>query len=160
MSYGIRERSVLIALMALNREVANAELENKFGLGLNPAQRTRLEQDGLITIHEPRKRQHSYRLAKDGWTWVENELTVPVPKRAGSAGGGLYALLSGLHAILSARNSTLKEFFDRKALPPPSPSSLQDQICTAYRQPVQRSSREPVRAGGPVASPMARRRSA
>jgi hypothetical protein len=117
MPYGIRERSVMIALMALNREVTNAELENKFSLGLKPPQRTRLEQDGLITIRERRKRQYSYRLAEGGWNWVEKELTAPVPERAGSAGGGLY----GLHAVLSARNLTLKALFDRKA-PPPSPS--------------------------------------
>jgi hypothetical protein len=45
---GIRERATLIALMALNREISNTELADRYRLGLDRRKRERLNGDGLI----------------------------------------------------------------------------------------------------------------
>ena len=52
MSYGIGERSVLIALMAINKSVTNKELKERYGLSLKGDARRRLNKDGLVTSHQ------------------------------------------------------------------------------------------------------------
>lgn len=117
MSYGIPQRATLIALMALNREVANSELEKHYGIRLPAPQRRTLVEDGLIEVQKlptealPGLRGNALSLTDSGWAWVIEELDQPPPPRAGSAGGALYALLNGLKAVLDARSQLLQELF-------------------------------------------------
>ena len=57
MEYGIPERGVMIALMALNRETRNAELKERYRLDLKKAARDKLNREGLVQsrrLPEPR----------------------------------------------------------------------------------------------------------
>lgn len=98
MAYGIRERAVLIALAALGGERTNAELKNTYKLDLERGFRERLNRDGLIASRKE-NRSFNHKLTEKGWQHVEAEMSSSVPKRAGSAAGALFALLSGLKLV-------------------------------------------------------------
>lgn len=139
MSYSIRERSAMMALMALNREVANTELNQRYRLGLDKKHRERLNRDGLITSRNE-GRSFSHELTDKGWAWAAKELSAPVPARAGSAAGGLYALLNGLSAALERRGMRLADLFGESTIvsvPPsgherPKADTIPEQIRKAY----------------------------
>ena len=141
-SIGIRERSVLIALMALNREVMNSELDKRYKLGLDRSQRERLNRIGLVRSEKRRTSGFAHELTEKGWGWVTRELSAEVPANAGSAGGGLYALLHGLRELLDRRSLALAELFGDARLgrnptgPSPAPAhpevALHDKIRAAY----------------------------
>ena len=130
MTYGIPERAVMIALMALNRETPNAELKRRYGLDVRKPARDRLNRAGLVQSRRL-NRGYTHELTDAGWAWVVAELDGQVPPRAGSAGGALYALLNGLKAALDARELVLQELFASAALRPTG--SLRDRIRQAYR---------------------------
>lgn len=134
MALGIRERATLIALMALNREISNTELADRYRLGLDRRKRERLNGDGLI-VSSKVGRGYSHRLTERGWKWVEQELTAPVPPWSGSAGGGLYALLHGLHTAVGSRTGTLRSLFEGAKTSDPQPASgLRERIRDAYKR--------------------------
>ncbi len=150
MAYGLRERCAMIALMALNRTVDNAELDKKYKLGLSKQERERLNKDGLVLSQEGKRRSFSHELTDKGWAWVSSELSGSVPARAGSAGGALYALMNGLATALKTQDRTLAELFaglPRKEQPTQvrkeepkevreeqTKASLAEQITRAYRR--------------------------
>lgn len=145
--YGMRERCAMLALMALAREVANGELDARYKLGLDKAQRDRLNKDGLIASR-PQGRGFAHELTDKGWAWAARELRASLPARAGSAGGALYAMLHGLAAILERRDMALADLFAKvpdsdpkatevKAASPSQP--LQDRIRAAYKRLAKRS---------------------
>jgi hypothetical protein len=123
LALGIRERAALIALMALGREVSNAELSEVYRLGLDRRKRERLNSEGLI-ISKKDGRGFSHRLTERGWKWVEQELTAPLPAWSGSAGGGLYALLHGLHNAIGSHPGALRSLFEAKVPAPQPPTDL------------------------------------
>ena len=131
MAYGIPERAAMIALMALNRETPNAELRRRYGIDVRKAVRVRLNQDGLLQSRRRGAEGYVHELTDAGWAWAVAELDAPVPPRAGSAGGGLYALLNGLKVALDARGMLLQELF--APLAPRLSGSLRDRIRQAYR---------------------------
>ena len=131
MPYGIPERATMIALMALNRETPNAELKRRYGIDVRKAVRVRLNEDGLLQSRRRGAKGYVHELTDAGWAWAVAELDAPVPTRAGSAGGGLYALLNGLKVALDAREMLLQELFAPRA--PKPPGSLRDRIRQAYR---------------------------
>lgn len=135
-TYGIRERAAMLALMALNRETLNGELDAKYNLGLDKKQRERLNADGLIVSRKV-GRGFAHELTDRGWAWVMRELEAPVPKRAGSAGGGLYAVLNGLAGALASHDMRLADLF-ASPLSTRS-SSLDERIRTAYRNQAKRA---------------------
>ncbi len=130
MEYGIPERAAMIALMALNKETPNAELKRRYGLDVRKQTRDKLNQKGLL---QSRKlgRGFAHELTDAGWAWVVAELDEKVPRRAGSAGGALYALLNGLKVALDARGMVIQELF-APATPGPT-GSLREEIRQAYR---------------------------
>ena len=130
MAYGIPERAVMIALMALNEETPNAELKRRYKLDLKKSARDKLNRAGLVQSRKL-KRGYAHELTDAGWAWVVAELEKEAPKRAGSAGGALYALLNGLKVALDARGMLIQELF-ASAVPEPS-GSLRDRIREAYR---------------------------
>jgi hypothetical protein len=95
MSYGIRERCVMIALAACGGEMSNADLDKQFKLGLDKPQREQLNADKLV-VSRKNKRTTVHTLSDTGWRWIEDEMGSAVPARAGAAAGALYALLAAL----------------------------------------------------------------
>ena len=131
MAYGIPERAVMIALMALNKETPNSELKGRYGLDVKKPAREKLNREGLLQSRKLGAKGFAHELTDAGWAWVVAELDARVPPRAGSAGGALYALLNGLKVALDARGMVIQELF-APAAPGPA-GSLRDQIRQAYR---------------------------
>ena len=136
MAYGIPERTVMIALMALNKETLNTELWHRYGLNVKKPTREKLNREGLLQSRSLGAKGFAHELTDAGWAWVVAELDAPVPPRAGSAGGALYALLNGLKVALDARGMLLQELFAPAASKPPG--SLRERIRQAYRSLVPR----------------------
>ena len=135
MEYGIRERAVMIALMALNREMLNTELQDRYRLDLKKAAREKLNREGLLQSRRVRGKGFAHELTDAGWAWVVAQLGAGVPPRAGSAGGALYALLNGLKVALDARGMVIQELFEQSEFAPPrQPGSLRERIRQAYRR--------------------------
>ena len=133
MDYGIPERAVMIALMALNRETPNAELKRRYGLDVRKPTREKLNREGLLQSRKLGAKGFAHELTDAGWAWVVAELDAPAPPRAGSAGGALYALLNGLRVALDARGMVIQELFDPiDPMAPPRTGPLRDRIRQAY----------------------------
>ncbi len=130
MAYGIPERAVMIALMALNSETRNAELKGRYGLDVKRLTREKLNQAGLLRSRNLGPKGFAHELTDAGWAWAVAELDAATPPRAGSAGGALYALLNGLKVALDARGMLIQELL---APTLPEPGSLRDRIRVAYR---------------------------
>ncbi len=134
MAYGIPERAVMIALMALNKETPNTELKRRYGLDLKKSTREKLNREGLLQSRSLGAKGFAHELTDAGWAWVVAELDAQVPPRAGSAGGALYALLNGLKVALEARGMVIQELFDPiDPAAPRQPGPLRDRIRQAYR---------------------------
>ena len=131
MGYGIPERAVMIALMALNQETRNAELKRRYGLDVKKPTREKLNREGLLQSRSLGPKGFAHELTDAGWAWVVAELDAPMPPQAGSAGGALYALLNGLKVALDTRGMVIQELF-APAAPGPA-GSLRDRIRQAYR---------------------------
>ncbi len=131
MEFGIPERAAMIALMALNRETLNTELKRRYGLDVRKRARERLNQEGLVQSRSLPGKGFAHELTDAGWAWIVAQLDAPVPARAGSAGGALYALLNGLRVALDARGMVIQELFAPAAPEPARP--LRDRIRQAYR---------------------------
>ena len=136
MAYGIPERAVLIALMALNKETPNSELQRRYGLNVRKPTRVKLNRDGLLQSRRLEGgKGYAHELTDAGWARVVAELDEKAPARAGSAGGALYALLNGLKVALDARGMLIQELFASASSAVPEPSgSLRDRIREAYRK--------------------------
>lgn len=135
MAYGISERAVMIALMALNKETRNAELKQRYGLDVKKLTREKLNLEGLVQSRSLGAKGFAHELTDAGWAWVVAELDAQrVPPRAGSAGGALYALLNGLKVALETRGMVIQELFEQsEPATPRQPASLRDRIRQAYR---------------------------
>ena len=131
MGYGIPERALMIALMALNKETLNSELKRLYRRDVRKATRDKLNRKGLVQSRKVGRKGFAHELTDAGWAWVVAELDEPVPTQAGSAGGALYALLNGLKVALNARGMLLQELFAPSA--PEPAGSLRDRIRQAYR---------------------------
>jgi hypothetical protein len=84
------ERGILIILMTQGKPVNQAGFKKAYGLDAKRNHRLKLENFGLIEVQGTRT--FSYKLTKEGWAWLSQELTAPKPK--GSMGlGSLYAAL-------------------------------------------------------------------
>ena len=131
MAYEIRERAVMIALMALNKETPNPELKRRYGIDVRKSIREKLNRDGLLQSRNRGAKGFAHELTDAGWAWAVAELDAPVPPGARSGGRALYALLNGLKVALDARGMVLQELF---ASPAPRPAgSLPDRIRQSYR---------------------------
>lgn len=142
MTYGIGERSVLIALMATNKSVTNKELRERYGLALDGEARRRLNKDGLVTSLQQKGKGTAFfhELTDKGWAWGAKELSASPPSRSGSAGGALYALLNGMGKALERHNLRLAEFFaPERGQDGEVPAGIASQIRSAYHKLAKRS---------------------
>jgi hypothetical protein len=141
MTYGMPERAAMLVLMAVNREVRNAELKGDYKIDLKASAREKLNREGLI---KSRKQGGSFfhELTEKGWAWARAELSQSAPPRSGSLGGALYAVMNGLGAGLERHGLTLADLFGGSSVATPEvsksglprASSLADQVKAAYRQ--------------------------
>lgn len=128
-SLTLKERAVLLALLAEARPLTNAELRDAAGLSLDGASRYKLNDLKLVTS-EKAGRSFIHELTDDGTAWCAKELGADRPQRAGSIGGALYAVLSGLHRYLQRTGQVLSDLFP--AVEPES--DAETRIRTAYRK--------------------------
>jgi hypothetical protein len=105
-----QERLALLGLMAVARPVSNAELKAEVGIELSGSRRRRLNELKLVTS-EKHGRSYVHSLTDAGWARCEEELASPRPERAGSYGGVLHGLLSGLHRTMERGGPRLFELF-------------------------------------------------
>ena len=138
MAYGIPERAVMIALMALNKETRNTELKRRYGLDLKKAAREKLNLEGLLQSRSLGAKGFAHELTDAGWAWVVAELDAQAPPRAGSAGGALYALLNGLKVALDARGMVIQELFEPIEPTVPRPTGALQGAVQADRAGVRR----------------------
>jgi hypothetical protein len=125
-SLTLKERAVLLALLAEARPLTNAELRAAAGLKLDGASRYKLNDLKLVTSQRA-GRSFVHELTADGTMWCEQELIAERPERAGSVGGALYALLAGLQRYLQQTGHRLVELF------PAAQPDLETRIRSAYR---------------------------
>ena len=80
MTYSLVERSAMLVLMALNREVGNTELKQKYKIDLKAPAREKLNQEGLVESRKP-ARMFVHKLTEKGWAWAKTELSQPAPAK-------------------------------------------------------------------------------
>jgi len=118
--FSLPERAVLLTLMSLGREVSNPELKQLISTDLTGKSRTRLNQEGLVASRKE-GRAFVHELTDKGWRWCADELGNPPPKRSGSAGGALYAVLAGLKRFLDRADLRPADVFGPPASATPAP---------------------------------------
>ncbi|MDX6260307.1 MAG: hypothetical protein QOH84_1995 [Kribbellaceae bacterium] len=121
----LKERAVLLALLAEARPMTNAELYDSAGLKLDGASRLRLNDLKLVTS-EKVGRSFVHEITDDGAAWCTAELTAERPLRSGAGGGALYAILGGLQRYLQRTGQALADIFQ------PAEPDLETRIRTAY----------------------------
>jgi hypothetical protein len=121
----LKERAVLLALLAEARPMTNAELYDSAGLKLDGASRLRLNDLKLVTS-EKVGRSFIHEITDDGAAWCTAELTAERPLRSGAGGGALYTILGGLHRYLQRTGQVLADVFK------PAEPDLETRIRTAY----------------------------
>lgn len=105
----------LVVLMAEAREVDNKELQQLVGFTITGADRTKLNDLGLV---ESRKvnRTYAHQLTDKGWKHMREELDLAAPNRAGgSALKSTYVLLANLRRSLDRLQVPHGEFFKQTA---------------------------------------------
>ena len=109
-SLTLKERAVLLALLAEARPLTNTELRAAAGITLDGASRYKLNDLKLVTSQKD-GRAFVHELTEDGTVWCEAELGADRPERVDSVGGALYAVLSGLQRYLQRTGLRLVELF-------------------------------------------------
>lgn len=126
---GIRQRAVLIALMSAGRKMSNTELKKLWKLDLTGEDRRGLNERRLVDTRTD-ERPYVHELTEKGWKWCLDEMSEPMPDKAGSGGGGMYALLAGVSRYLTRADLTLADMFAQAGLP----ADLEVRIRAAYRE--------------------------
>jgi hypothetical protein len=123
----LKERAVLLALLAEARPLTNAELYDAASVKLDGASRLRLNDLKLVTTVK-QGRAFVHEITDDGAAWCTQELTAERPARSGAGGGALYAILAGLQRYLQRTGQALGDLF--QAAEPTD--DLETRIRTAY----------------------------
>jgi hypothetical protein len=106
----LRERASLLALMAVAREVTNAELRTMTGLVIDGNCRRTLNDHGLVESTKV-GRSYVHELTDEGAVWCAAELSAPRPPRSGHGGAALYAVLAGIQRHLTRTGLVLADVF-------------------------------------------------
>jgi hypothetical protein len=127
----VKEKSVLVILMAEGREIPNTLL-TQYRTELDKASRDKLAELGLITVRSENNRIYldlTDRAWKECLTWFDDE----VPARAGAPGGALYALLGVVKRHLDRTNTPLSDFFAPEDRPAALPAAeIEVRVRAAY----------------------------
>ncbi|GAB3277794.1 hypothetical protein GCM10027589_03710 [Actinocorallia lasiicapitis] len=105
-TFGTRERSLLLALMALGGTASNPELRALIGDAIDGAPRRRFNELHLVRS-EKEGRAFRHELTDEGWAWCAAELSGIAPDRGGSLGKALYVVLELLRDYLDAADLSL-----------------------------------------------------
>ncbi|MGC4936686.1 hypothetical protein [Kribbella sp. DT2] len=106
----LKERAVLLGLLAEGRAMTNTDLSAAAGVKLDGASRLKLNDLKLVTsVKEGRGFVHE--LTEAGAQWCDDELAAERPERAGAGGGALYAILGGLQRYLQRTGQRLVDIF-------------------------------------------------
>jgi hypothetical protein len=100
---GVKQRAVMLVLMAEGRELSNTEMAERHGLRLDGTQRVHLNKLGLVESSRAGGRApYVHELTDLGWRWCAEELKSGRPRvqREESLGKALYAVLAGLGRYL------------------------------------------------------------
>ena len=130
---GIKQRAVMLVLMAEARPIRNPDLKTLAGFDLDRQEREYLNERNLVYSWKE-GRAYVHELTERGWQWCGNELPGPRPDRAGSAGGALYALLAGLGRFLGSSGLPLTEIFHQDTKETPEQVALEHRIRSVYQR--------------------------
>ena len=106
------QRNALFALMAEAREIANKELETRYGVSLTGQQRLMLNEWELVSSKRV-GRGYVHELLDDGWVRCREELAAARTPRGNIA---LYAVLTGLDRYLKRTGNALADVFAKESV--------------------------------------------
>lgn len=126
------QRRALLALMALNGEVSNPELDKLAGFRLTGKDRLALTKQKLV---DGRKvgQAYAHELTDAGFDWCVRELAARPPERS-AVSGTLYAVLGLMHRFLRNQPMDLVEFCQVAGSAVQPPSDLGTQVRMVYRR--------------------------
>ncbi|MDX6742980.1 hypothetical protein [Actinocorallia sp. A-T 12471] len=149
--FGVPERALLLALMALGGTADNPTLKARVGTALDGEARRKMNDLKLVSS-EKRGRSYHHTLEEDGWAWCVAELSAEPPAARSSLGRTLYVVLGMLRDRLDRADLSLAEFVTADSLsldesaesaeaaepaPVPAPVSdeeLENRVRAAYFQ--------------------------
>lgn len=128
---GVKQRAVMLVLMAEGRELSNTEMDKLHGLRLDSSDRRGLNDLDLVTSSRTGNAAFVHDLTEAGWRWCADELTAGRPKtsRQESLGKALYAVLAGVGRYLDHVEKGLADVFHIVAA-----ESVEDRIRATYRE--------------------------
>lgn len=137
---GVKQRAVMLVLMAEGRELSNTEMDELHGLRLDGKPRLQLNELGLV-ISDRANNQAPFvhELTDKGWRWCADELQAGRPRmsREESLGKALYAVLSGVGRYLDHTEKGLADVFHIAPISPESSKSaelLETRIRATYKK--------------------------
>ncbi|WP_198943093.1 hypothetical protein [Actinophytocola xanthii] len=117
----------MFVLMAEAHELDNRELDERFGLRLDGAERVRLNQLGLVeSTRGGGNRPFVHELTDRGWRWCADELRSARPVPRDSLGKAFHAVLAALGRYLERSQLALADVFHAH-------DGLTDHIRATYR---------------------------
>jgi hypothetical protein len=119
-SLTIPEKSALLVLMLLGKEVANAQIKDTYRFSIEKPVRDELVRRGLIDVREERRPRKHYVhvLTEAGWRHGRRELAEPLPERADRSFRVLHGVLCAVDAYLTRTHQELRPFLHEHAEPP------------------------------------------
>ncbi|WP_024806445.1 hypothetical protein [Nocardia sp. BMG51109] len=139
----VRQRAVMLILMAEGGGLSNTEMDERHGLRLDGTPRIRLNDLGLVSsVRTNGRAPYTHELTDRGWHWCTDELQAGRPRtsREESLGKALYAVLASIGHYLDHVEKGLADVFSigPASVEPDSAISLENHIRAAYRTLVQR----------------------
>ncbi|MFD2792967.1 hypothetical protein ACFS27_05335 [Promicromonospora vindobonensis] len=127
------ERSALLALMTLTREVSNAGLVDELGITIEKRARERLVELGYIRAWQTgRYRAWMHELTDEGWRRCGDELGSPAPKGAPKPTRLQYALTRRFAAFMARSDLRVADIFALDDEPTVPAVDITDRIRAAY----------------------------
>ena len=127
------ERSALLALMTLTREVSNAGLADELGITIEKRARERLVELGYIRAWQTgRYRAWMHELTDEGWRRCGDELGSPTPKNAPKPTRLQYALTRRFAAFMARSDLRVADIFVLDDEPTVPAVDITDRIRAAY----------------------------
>jgi hypothetical protein len=131
----VPEKSALLVLMLMGKEVANSEIDDAYRFGIDKPVRDALDGLGLISFRkETRPRTHFlHTLTPAGWQRGREELCAPLPDRADKSFRVLHGVLRAIDAHLTRTNTELEPFLHPTVDNGHSSTDLTEWIESAYQ---------------------------